>query len=270
MDGLTLPFAPDRVSRPSLLPFSLWPALPFSLLVVTAAGSWGLGWLPRSGLSAVGAGAFHGALVALAFASVSLKRGGALALYTGGLILAAALTPVSPWGGLIYLLAPGALFFFVPRFPETRRLGFCWPEERQSLWLGMAAGIFLGGHLLISATQTLGYQPRLFPLGAFLSAIAYDWGANVLSAECFFRGALFGSWQRRRGFWAAAFAATGVSLVRYLLDPALPRTVEILAGSIFYLALLNLTGCALYRRSGSLAPSALTSLIFFAAYRSLR
>jgi membrane protease YdiL (CAAX protease family) len=270
MDGLTLPFTPDPVSRPSLLPFSLRPALPFSLLVVAAAGAWGLGWLPWDGLSAVGLGAFHGALVALAFASVSSKWGTALALYTGGLILAAALTLLSPWGGLIYLLAPAALLFLVRRHPELNSLGLRRPEERQSLGLGIAVGFFLGGHLLITATQTLGYQPRLFPLGAVLSAVAYDLGANVLSAECFFRGALFGSWQRRWGFWAAAFAATGCSLVRYLLDPALPHTLEVVAGAIFYLALLNLSGCALYRRSGSLAPSALASLIFFAAYRSLR
>jgi len=115
----------------------------------------------------------------------------------------------------------------------------------------------------------LGYQFRLVPAERPLAALAYDVGANVLSAECFFRGALFGSWQRRWGFWGAAGAATGLSVLRYLVDPALPRTLEALVGAFFYLSLLGLSGCALLAWSGSLLSPALASLLFFAAYRML-
>jgi hypothetical protein len=205
----------------------------------------------------------------MALASASREWLRPASLYAGALIIAAAFTSLSPWGGLIYLLAAGVLAASALRHPELGALGLSRPETRESLGLGLAVGAFLGGHLLLSAAQTLGYQPRLFPLAGFLSAAAYDFGANVLSAECFFRGGLFGSWQRRWGFWPAATATTALLLVRYLLDPALPHTLEVTAGAVFYLTLLNLSGCALFLMSGSLVPSAAASFIFFAAYRSL-
>src|SRR3990170_2197387 len=133
----------------------------------------------------------------------------------------------------------------------------------------VGVGGFLGGHLLLSASRTLGYPIRVGPPAWYLSALLYDVGANVLSAECFFRGTLFNRWQRRWGFWPGALAATGLSILRYLVDPALPRVAELMVGAVFYLALLSLSGCALLWYSGSLLPSLAASLAFFGAYRTL-
>ncbi|HUG37461.1 MAG TPA: CPBP family glutamic-type intramembrane protease, partial [Candidatus Limnocylindrales bacterium] len=135
--------------------------------------------------------------------------------------------------------------------------------------LGLASGAFLGAHLLISASLTFGYAVRAMSPGAYLVAIAYDIGANALSAEWLFRGALFSQWWRHWGFWTAASLSTALGVIRYLLDPALPRTVEAAAGSVFYLTLLGLAACMLRAWSGSLLPGYLAALAFFAAYRTL-
>ena len=63
--------------------------------------------------------------------------------------------------------------------------------------------------------------------------------------------------------------ATALSLVRYLLDPALPHAAEARAGAVFYLGLVGLIACALRAWSGSLLPGYLAALAFFAAYRML-
>ncbi len=139
----------------------------------------------------------------------------------------------------------------------------------RSVALGGAVGSFLGAHLLLSASRTFGYPVRLTPPTPYLTGLAYDVGANVLSAECFFRGTLFNRWQRRWDFWPAALGATGLSVLRYLADPALPPTVEMTAGAVFYLAVLSVSGCALVWYSGSLVPSLAASLVFFGAYRML-
>ena len=104
---------------------------------------------------------------------------------------------------------------------------------------------------------------------AYASALAYDVGANVLSAEWLFRGAVFSALWRRGGFWPAALASTALALLRYLIDPALPHAPEARAGAVFYLGLVGLTGCALRAWSGSLLPGYLAGLGFFAAYRLL-
>jgi len=156
------------------------------------------------------------------------------------------------------------------RHPQLRRIGWDRPSNRHSWFLGAGAGLFLGAHLLLSASRTFGYPVRLTPVASLLAAIAYDAGANVLSAELFFRGAIFNFWQRRWGFWAGAVLSAGACLLRYVLDPALPRTPEVFAGLLFYLALLSLTGCALFALSGSLLPGALAAFVFFGAYRTLQ
>ncbi len=117
--------------------------------------------------------------------------------------------------------------------------------------------------------RAFGYEVRFFPLDRYLPALAYDAGANVLSAECFFRGVVFNHAHRRWPFGGAAALATGAFLVRHLVDPALPHAVETIVGATFYLTLLGVTSCALFRRSGSLLPGALAGLGFFAAYRAL-
>jgi len=153
--------------------------------------------------------------------------------------------------------------------PECRGIGLELPADWRALLVGAAVGNFLGAHLLLSTSRTFGYPVRLDPLVPYLTDVLYDAGANVLSAECFFRGTLFNRWQRRWGFWPAALAATGLSVLRYLADPALPRAVELMAGAVFYLALLSLSGCALFSYSGSVLPSLAASFVFFATYRML-
>jgi hypothetical protein len=58
-------------------------------------------------------------------------------------------------------------------------------------------------------------------------------------------------------------------VARYLVDPLLPHTPEILAGALFYLALLGVGNCWLLARYGSLAAPIAAGLVFFAAYRLL-
>jgi len=185
------------------------------------------------------------------------------------LLIAATLSHASVWGSASYLAVPVAVGIFTFRDQARGDLGLPLRWDPGAVALGLAVGLFLGVHLLISASRTLGYQIRLSPLAPILAALAYDAGANVCSAECFFRGALFGRWQRRWGFWRAAGAATGLSVIRYLFDPALPRSIEVVTGVVFYLSLLGLSGCALVWWSGSLLPSAAASLAFFSAYRTL-
>jgi membrane protease YdiL (CAAX protease family) len=108
--------------------------------------------------------------------------------------------------------------------------------------------------------------PAPLALGPWL---AYDVGANVLAAECFFRGALLDRAHRRWSFGAAAALSTVVCVVRYLLDPLLPGTLEVAAGAAFYIALLSVGNCWLYRQSGSVVPGFVAGVAFFAVYRLL-
>jgi len=57
--------------------------------------------------------------------------------------------------------------------------------------------------------------------------------------------------------------------VRYLVDPLLPKSIELVVGAVFYLALLGLINCWLLWWSESLVPGLLSALVFFAAYRTL-
>jgi membrane protease YdiL (CAAX protease family) len=116
----------------------------------------------------------------------------------------------------------------------------------------------------------LGYRVALFPLSTVVTDLSYDLAVNVLTAELLFRGAFFGRWWRRWGFWPAAILSTSFWLLRQLLDPRLPRHWEVAAGASFYLLLLGVAGCALVRVSGSILPSWLATLGFFSAYRLLR
>lgn len=271
MDGLTRPFDPARSGRP-LLPFSLLVFVPFAVLL---AGGWGLGQIgivSATTVKIVGVAGFHGALLAGALAAGRRAPAGwgtPALVCTGLLLLAAILSRATVWGSASYVLVPAALGVFSLRQEERGGFGRSFRWEPRAVALGLAVGLFLGIHLLISASRTLGYQIRLVPLAPVLAAMAYDLGANVCSAECFFRGALFGHWQRQWGFWRAAGAATGLSVIRYLIDPALPRTLEVVTGVVFYLSLLGLSGCALVWWSGSLLPSAVAALAFFSAYRML-
>ncbi|MBI2528601.1 MAG: hypothetical protein HYV93_21795 [Candidatus Rokubacteria bacterium] len=216
--------------------------------------------------------ALHGGLIAvgwlIALGGQPGWQGPALRL-AAALLAAFTLSGLGAWGSAGHALLPFMLVWEGRRHPALGRIGLLAPEPRRSLLLGLASGTFLGGHLLVSTSQTLGYAVRMPRGGAYLAAVAYDVGANALSAEWLFRGALFSHWWHRWGFWGAAVASTSLGLVRYLLDPWLPRTVEVGAGAVFYLAALGLCASALRAWSGSLLPGYLASIAFFAAYRTL-
>src|SRR3989442_344560 len=170
-------------------------------------------------------------------------------------------------GPLVYL-APPLWLCVLARDGRLGALGLG-PVALRGLAAGALVGVFLGSHLLVSASRTAGLQVRLPPPPEMLSALAYDVGANVLAAECFFRGALFNRAQRRWSFAAAVTLATAAYVFRYLIDPLLPMRVELVVGAIFYLALLGAINCWLLWWSESLVPGLLSALIFFAAYRAL-
>jgi len=176
----------------------------------------------------------------------------------------------TPAGALLFLLAPLALAREAVRLgTRVRWLGWARPRARTALLVGAAAGLFLGGHLLVTASMTLGYGVAVPSASLYLAALAYDAGANALSAAWLFSGAIFSLRWRSSSFWPAATTATAAALARYLLDPALPRAVEVAAGAVFYLTVLGLACCALRAWSGSVVPGYLSTVAFFAFYRTL-
>lgn len=270
MDLLSRAFDANRAPR---LPL---PWAPLARLALVAVAALALGewiWLHDGGLQpfgrAAGTAAVHGSLVA---AAATIASGGGLwrpaIRVAAAILVAAAATRVTPWGALAYLLPPVILIREGRRVPALRALGLIVPGL-QSILVGLAAGVFLGIHLLVSGSLTFGYTVRPSSLGGYLSAVAYDVGASALSAECFFRGAVLTAWWGRAAFGWAAAGSTALALIRYLLDPAMPRTLEALAGAIFYLGLLGVSACALRAWSGSLLPGYLATLGFFSAYRLL-
>lgn len=254
------------------MPFRLKHLSPFLFLFGGGALAVTYGFLPSAIARPLVVAGFHGGLMAGAFAAAWGEGTGwrrPAWLLAGPLFLASLFAQITPWGALAYLALPLALWILAGRDRRLRRIGLAWPGQ-QAWWLGIGVGLFLGGHLIFSASRTLGYPMRLTPPSPVLAALAYDLGANVLSAELFFRGALFNFWNRRRGFWAAAGLSTGACLIRYLADPALPRTPELTLGAVFYLTLLSLAGCGLLSLSGSVLPASAAGLLFFSAYRTLR
>lgn len=220
---------------------------------------------------ALASGAIHGGLIGLGWLIVTGPvpgwAGPAVRLGVT-VVLASVAARLGPWGPLGFLLVPLVLVREARRHPETRAIGVGGARVGHTL-VGLAAGTFLGAHLLITASLTFGYRVHATSLAAYAAACAYDLGANALSAEWLFRGALFSRCWRRWAFWPAALVTTALALVRYLLDPALPHAPETRAGAVFYLGLVGLTACALRAWSGSLLPGYLAGLGFFAAYRLL-
>lgn len=132
--------------------------------------------------------------------------------------------------------------------------------------LGTAIGGALGAHLLLTASLTLGYH-AVFDAPRAVAWLAYDAGISVPAAECFFRGALFDRAQRRWPVAAATMVSVSAGVARYLVDPLLPMTAEVVAGTIVYTGLLGVANCWLFRRTASVLPGAVAAVIFFAAYR---
>jgi Type II CAAX prenyl endopeptidase Rce1-like len=271
---LTSPFDTERGARaPSL-------ARPLAAVAAMAALGAGAGLAAETGLGAAG-GIGH------ALASASVQAGffaagwvvaldgregwcGPAARGASALAVAALAARVSPAGALAYLLVPLVLARDAGAWrPRLERIGWRPPDAPRAIVLGAATGTFLGLHLMIAASLTLGYAVGVPGAGPYLAALAYDVGANALTAEWLFRGALFSALWRRWSFWPAAAVSTACALVRYLLDPALPQAVEAMAGATFYLSLLGLACCALRAWSGSLLPGYFATVAFFAAYRTL-
>lgn len=232
-----------------------------------------MGWLPDAVLRVVGVAAGHGALLvtALAWAATDAGRGSRsrpvvwrdrlvpVALLAG----AAAAAELGPAGAVAYA-APILWVWSV----AGRALGSA-PVTVRGLGVGGLAGALLGAHVLVAAAGSLDHSARLGTLGAFAAGAAYDAGANVLATECFFRGPLLDRLRRRGTFGAAAGVTTVACVARYLVDPLLPRTIEMVIGAAFYLMLLGAVNCWLVRWSGSLIPGYVAAVVFFAAYRLL-
>lgn len=216
------------------------------------------------GVTAIAAG--HGALMATALAWAGLPVTTS-AVAIGLVTLGAAAAHVHPAGALAHLALP----LFIHRLARSGRLGALGldvPSPPGALLLGALVGLGLGGHLLLSATLTLGYRIGVDPQ-QYLAAILYDVGAQVLATELFFRGALFNRAQRRWPLGRALLVAVGATLVRYLVDPLLPRSAEAVLGMTFYVSLLAAASGWLFWRFGTPVPGMVAGLGFFAAYRAL-
>lgn len=260
------PITPPRSAR-------LFADTPLPLLAVLAAGAaatWMLverGVLSPGALRVAGVTAGHGALLATALAWAGVPT--ASRLVAVALLGLAASAAGHGFFGPVAYLAPVLWVAWLAGRGRLADLGLGAPVSLRALLTGVAAGVLLGTHLLVSASRTFGLHARLDHSAAILEAIGYDVGANVLAAECFFRGALF---NRALGHWSFGVAATGSTLayvVRYLIDPLLPKSAGLVVGAVFYLALLGALNCWLFRRSESLLPGMLGALVFFAAYRTL-
>ena len=238
-----------------------------ALAVLAAAWVVAVAALPAAAARVIGLAAAHGALVGTALAWTSVRprhdRWAPLeaALLLGGAASAALLLP---GGALAYTAMPAWLAWRRP----TWLAGFV--ERPGAAAAGGAIfGLLLGAHLLVNASLTLGYRVHTGAWAELIGWWAYDVGANVLAAEAFFRGALFDRAYRRWSFAAAAALSTTASVARYLVDPLLPHSPEILAGAGFYLVLLGAGNCWLVARTGSLAPPLAAASVFFGAYRLL-
>jgi hypothetical protein len=274
MRPLTGPFETERAVRAPPI------ARPLATVAAAAALGAGAGLAAETWLGAPGE-------MGHAFASASLHAGflaagwvvaldgregwrGPVLRGSAALVLAALAARVSLAGALAYLLVPLVLARDAGAWRHSlERIGWRLPGAPSAIPLGAAAGTFLGLHLIIAASLTLGYAVSVPDGGRYLAALAYDVGANALTAEWLFRGAIFSALWRRWSFWPAAVVSTACALVRYLLDPALPQAIEAMVGATFYLSLLGLACCALRAWSGSLVPGYFATVAFFVAYRTL-
>jgi membrane protease YdiL (CAAX protease family) len=258
MRALEHPYVPARAG--------LLDATPVAALAVLAA-AWSLAALalPAPAARAIGLAAGHGALLgtALAWTAADGARERWAPLEAALLLgTATACARLLPGGVVAYLVVPAWLLW--------RRGGWYGSAEHgRAVLAGALFGLLLGLHLLVNASLTLGFRVRPGRAADLLAWLAYDLGANVLAAEAFFRAGLFTRAHRRWPFAAAAALSAAASVTRYLVDPLLPHTPEIVAGATFYLALLGVGNCWLLARHGSLGGPLAAGLLFFAAYRLL-
>ena len=229
------------------------------------AGVAATGALPAALTAILAVAAIHGGLAAAA-----LVWGGVRAAEAGTLIgllaLARGLAALHPVGALGYLAVP----VWLARLAgdgRLVRLGLGRPWPWGAVAIGAFAGFALALHLVTCASRTLGYGIRFDP-AVFLPALAYDVGANIVSAELFFRGALLQHLWRRWRFGLALAVAAAATAARYCLDPFV-LTTELRLGAAVYMTLLAILNGVLYRWSGSLLPGVAAAGIFFACYRLL-
>ena len=274
MELLQAPFERERAG-PTARVVSPLLRLAVGLLAAVALAPTAELFLPRVGpgiAQALQGAAVHGGFLAMglviAFEGAAAWRAPALRVGAASLI-AFILSRWEPWGAWAFLLMPITLVRECRAHPSLFRTGGPVAPSPRLAVLGLVSGAALGGHLLVSASLTLGHPVRPPGGDVYLAALLYDVGASALSAEWLFRGVLFSHWWRHWGFWAAAGLSTAASLVRYLLDPALPPTIEMGAGAVFYIGLLGLCASGLRAWSGSLVPGYLATVAFFAAYRML-
>jgi hypothetical protein len=269
---LSAPFEPGVVAR-ARPRWGAYAAVLGAAAGLVAAGLGGprLGVLPADIGHGLASGAVHGAWLALGWllaTGAAAGWGGPVARLGATVIMASITARLGPLGPLAFLVVPLMLLLEVRGHPQLRAIGVGGAPPSHAL-AGLGVGAFLGAHLLVTASRTFDHGLQIAGPSAYLGALAYDVGANALSAEWLFRGAVFSRLWRRVTFWLAAVSSTGLSLVRYLLDPALPASAEVRVGAIFYLGVIGLVACALRARSGSLVPGYLAALAFFAAYRML-
>jgi hypothetical protein len=250
-------------ARPAF--FQRTPGVALGVLAVAWAAAHAA--LPGEWARVAGLAAAQGALLgtALAWTSRRDSRDGWAPLEAALLLAGAAGIALSfAWGGLAYAVLPLWLAWRRPAWLTTFRT-----PPGPALVTGGLLGAALGAHLLVNASLTLGYRVRTGSWAELVGWWGYDLGANVLAGEAFFRGALFERAWRRWSFAAAAALSTAASLARYLVDPLLPRSLEIAAGAAFYLILLGCGNCWLLARTGSLGPPLVAAATFFGAYRLL-
>jgi hypothetical protein len=224
-----------------------------------------LGVLPPPLGAAVGVAALHGGLIAAALVWGGVGRGAAT-VAIGLLFVARAAAGIHPAGVLAYVLVPLWLATLAWR-GRLSRLALSAPWPWAAVVTGALAGTALGLHLMTCASRTLGYAIRV-DAATMIPALAYDVGANVLSAELFFRGALLQSLWRRWPFAGALSVAALAAALRYTLDPFVAAT-ELRVGAAVYMTLLAVLNGALYRWSTNLLPGLAAATMFFACYRLL-
>ena len=271
MWALEQPWIPRRDSVLADTPLAVIASLAAGWFVIASLARGG--WVPAEALGVVTLTATHGGLMIAALACAEAGAGvrlpeGASAITVALIALGATVAAVHEWGAIAFVGTPAWLALLGYR-GRLIGLGLGPSVSLRSLLIGGMIGALLGGHLLFSASQTLGYSLRGGGVSALLTLWAYDVGASVISAECFFRGALFNRLQRGWSFGPAAALSTAFSLVRYLADPLLPGEIEVMVGALFYVTMLGVVNCWLLWWSGSLAPGLLASALFFLAYRAL-
>ncbi len=234
---LTAPF--DR-ARAAALPVPWGAGLQVALAALAVALA-GFALETRGGASgsvgrALAGAAPHAAFLGLGWVLIAGGHAGwkGPVLRVAALVVAASVVSrLGAWGPLAYLAVPVAVWAEARGRAEFAAAGLVWPTARAAA-LGLAGGMFLGIHLLITSSLTFGYLVRIDAARAYWGAAAYDVGISALTAEWLFRGALFSTAWRRWAFAPAVGVSTGLAVLRYVLDPILPPGPEVWLGAAFY------------------------------------